>query len=634
MELRDATIARRRLPILALLTGTGVSMVGSLMTLIAVPWFVLQTTGSPAKTGITTAVWVLPVILSGALAGPIVDRVGHKRAAMIGDAGAGICVALVPILYQSIGLAFPALLGIVFIRGLFDFPGRTGRSSLLPHLAELADWPLERANSAFATIRNLAVLLGPAIAGLLIARFSASNVMWFDGASYAFSAAVTAVFVPGDHPTDTAHEPYRERLLAGYRFVQQDRLLVTLLAFVTVNICLTSPLFDIEMPVVALHVYDSAVALGLMSASYGAGALAATFLYGAIGQRLARRLLLIGSVFIGASTVGALALQPSEVVAVLLLGVAGFAAGPVGPLYQTVVQERVVPDMRGRVFGLSGVTFIAMPLGVLGAGFLLQTAGIRPTLGLQAGTMFIAAGVLAFLPVLRDIDSQTPPEIVERAVSLPSFGSHRPQLSETRNYATRGRADESASGTNTVGATPETDDSIHIARSGGVMLERHQGALMTDRDDRDPTARPWLTGQTRGGWLEEVIKRAEAEGQFRNLPGEGKPLPQSNPYESLDEWAMAHHILKQSGFLPPWLQLRKEVAAEKTAVVEALDEFKRQRSLFDTADPCQARTLQRLAEHYVTLAREINKKIDEHNALRPSAMPELIRFQEDAVRIG
>ncbi len=632
MELRDATIERRRLPILALLTGTGVSMVGSLMTLIAVPWFVLQTTGSPAKTGITTAVWVLPVILSGALAGPIVDRIGHKRAAMIGDAGAGVCVALVPILYHSIGLAFPALLGIVFIRGLFDFPGRTGRSSLLPHLAELADWPLERANSAFATIRNLAVLLGPAIAGLLIARFSASNVMWLDGASYAFSAAVTAVFVPGDHPTETAREPYRERLLAGYRFVQQDRLLVTLLAFVTVNICLTSPLFDIEMPVVARSVYESAVALGLMSASYGAGALAATFLYGAIGQRLSRRLLLIGSVFIGAATVGALALQPSEVVAVLLLGVAGFAAGPIGPLYQTVVQERVVPDMRGRVFGLSGVTFIAMPLGVLGAGFLLQTTGIRPTLGLQAGTMFIAAGVLAFLPVLRDIDSQTPPEIVERAASLSSFGS--PQLPETRTSSTCGRADESSSSINTLGATPATDDAIHIARSGDVVLERHQGALMTDKDDRDPTARPWLTGQTRGGWLEEVIKRAEAEGQFRNLPGEGKPLPQSNPYESLDEWAMAHHILKQSGFLPPWLQLRKEVVAEKPAVVEALDEFKRQRQLLDASDPNQATALQKLADRYVTLAREINKKIDDHNALRPSAMPELIRFQEDAVRIG
>jgi hypothetical protein len=141
----------------------------------------------------------------------------------------------------------------------------------------------------------------------------------------------------------------------------------------------------------------------------------------------------------------------------------------------------------------------------------------------------------------------------------------------------------------------------------------------------------WMTGQTRGGWLDEVIQRAEADGQFRNLPGEGKPLPQTNPYEALDEWAMAHHILKQSGFLPDWLQLRKEIAAEKPAVVAALEEYRRQRTLLDTNDPAKAAMLRKLAERYVTLAREINTKIEEHNFRRPSAMSELISFREDAV---
>ena len=631
MQPRDVTIERRRLPILALLTGTGVSIVGSLMTLIAVPWFVLQTTGSPAKTGITTAVWVLPVILSGALAGPIVDRIGHKRASVIGDTGAGICVALVPIFYHSIGLAFPALLAIVVVRGLFDFPGRTGRSSLLPQLSELAGWTLERANSSFATIRNLAVLLGPAMAGVLIARFGASNVMWFDAASYAFSAVVTVIFVPADRPMDSAHEPYRQRLLAGYRFVQQDRLLVTLLAFVTVNTCLTSPLFDIEMPVFARTVYDSVVVLGMMSVSYGAGSLASTFLYGAIGQRLPRRLLLISSVLIGAVTVGTLGFQPPEPVAVLLLGVGGFAVGPVGPLYQTVVQERVSPEMRGRVFGLSGVTFIAMPLGVLGTGFLLQTIGIRSTLGLQAGAMLIAVGVLVLLPSLRAIESSA--SIENNNVQLHPAPIQDGQRLGDRSSDAREYAYEVIFGAEIV-ETAQVADLDSEGPGYGALAVYHKGVTMTNSDERDPTASSWMIGQTRGGWLEEVIQRAEADGQFRNLPGAGKPLPRTNPYESLDEWAMAHHILKNSGILPPWLQLRKEVFAEKPAVVEALEEFRRQRRAHagDVAE--QSTTLQKLSDRYVMLAREINKKIDEHNALRPNAIPELIRFQEEAVRFG
>jgi MFS family permease len=404
LETADGVIVRSRVPIIALLTGTGISIVGSVMTLIAVPWFVLQTTGSPAKTGITTAIWVLPVILSGALAGPIVDRVGHKRAGVFGDLGAGLCVAAVPTLYHTVGLAFGVLLIIVFVRGLFDFPGRTGRRSLVPQLADLAGWPLERANASFATIQNLALLLGPALAGVLVDHFSASNVMWIDGATYAFSAVMTAVFVPAQHRSDTAHEPYRERLLAGYRFVREDRLLMTLLLFVMVNTFLTSPLFDVVLPVFARHVFGSAVALGLMSASYGAGSLASSFLYGVVGDRLPRRSVLIGSTLLSAVTIGLLTLQPALSMSVLILGITGFAAGPVGPLYQTAVQERVPPAMRGRVFGLSGVTFIAMPIGVLGAGLLIQGCGLRVMLTLQSIAVFAAAIALYLIPALKQID--------------------------------------------------------------------------------------------------------------------------------------------------------------------------------------------------------------------------------------
>jgi hypothetical protein len=166
----------------------------------------------------------------------------------------------------------------------------------------------------------------------------------------------------------------------------------------------------------------------------------------------------------------------------------------------------------------------------------------------------------------------------------------------------------------------------------------HGGSLMPDEEqgksDKTLPKSPRdhiLTSLTRNSWIDEVIRRAEAEGQFRDLPGAGKPLPQTNPYEALDEWAMAHHILKQSGFLPHWLQLRKEVAEEKPAVVAALEEYRRQRVVLDSSDPAPAKTLRRLADRYLTLAKTINQKIDEHNYLRPGAMSELVRLPEDEV---
>ena len=142
----------------------------------------------------------------------------------------------------------------------------------------------------------------------------------------------------------------------------------------------------------------------------------------------------------------------------------------------------------------------------------------------------------------------------------------------------------------------------------------------------------WLaSGQPREHWLDAVIRDAEAQGHFRNLPGQGRPLPPANPYEALDEWALAHHILSQSGFLPDWLQLRKEIDEERPAVAAALDAYRRQCAVLDARDPGDAAALKRLKERYVALATAINRKIDEHNLRRPAAVSELARFQEDAI---
>ena len=124
-----------------------------------------------------------------------------------------------------------------------------------------------------------------------------------------------------------------------------------------------------------------------------------------------------------------------------------------------------------------------------------------------------------------------------------------------------------------------------------------EGEVMAEDDESSPGKRkpyvprgrsgpPWLgRGQPHESWLDAVIRQAEAEGHFDNLPGQGKPLPPANPYEALDEWALANHILKQSGFLPDWLQLRKEVEEERPAVVAALDAYRRQREVLDPATP-------------------------------------------------
>jgi MFS family permease len=86
----------RLAPLTALLIGSGVSGIGNQVSAVAIPWYVLQTTGSAGLTGIAAAVNVIPMILSGALVGTFVDRFGHKRASVFADLASALCTAAIP----------------------------------------------------------------------------------------------------------------------------------------------------------------------------------------------------------------------------------------------------------------------------------------------------------------------------------------------------------------------------------------------------------------------------------------------------------------------------------------------------------------------------------------------------------
>ncbi|HEU5230817.1 MAG TPA: MFS transporter, partial [Ktedonobacteraceae bacterium] len=182
--------------IYALFIGNTVSYVGDMMTLLAIPWFVLQTTGSVELAGITGFCSALPMVLSGFFGSVLVDRLGYKHTSVIGDILSGITVMLVPLLYHTSGLAFWQLLMLVFIGGLLKSPAMTARSAMVPDLAKLAQMRLERANAWDDGVQRVSRFFGAPLAGVLIALIGTSNLLWFDAVSFAFSALVIGLFVP------------------------------------------------------------------------------------------------------------------------------------------------------------------------------------------------------------------------------------------------------------------------------------------------------------------------------------------------------------------------------------------------------------------------------------------------------
>jgi MFS family permease len=400
---------RQRIPLLALLAANAVSEMGNVLAFVAIPWFVLQTTGSAARMGLTGAAFLLAAVVAGIFGGPVVDRVGFKRASIVADLAGAVTVALIPLLYHTVGLLFWQLLVLVFLGGFLDAPGHTARQSLVPDLAGKAGMGIERANSAFQGIQHASFLLGPPLAGLLIASFAPGNVLWIDAATFVVSAAMVAALVPSTAPRSGAESRRAGRYLPdlgeGLAFIGRDRLVVWMFGIGVVANALALPLFAVILPFYASQAYGSAVDLGLMLGGFGCGALAGTVLYGIFGHFLPRRATLVSAILLLGLPIWVLVAEPSLGVAMGALFVSGFALGPPNPLIYSVLQERTPPRMLGRVLGAGvSLSMVGAPVGMVLCGYALETLGLRPTLaGISA--CYLAVGLLSFLsPALRGLD--------------------------------------------------------------------------------------------------------------------------------------------------------------------------------------------------------------------------------------
>ena len=106
--------AKNRVPLYSLFTTSLISVTGDVMAALAVPWFVLQTTGSPTQTGIASAFAIMPIVLAMIFGGTLVDRIGYKRVSVLADLASGITMLMIPLLHLTIGLEFWQLLVLVF----------------------------------------------------------------------------------------------------------------------------------------------------------------------------------------------------------------------------------------------------------------------------------------------------------------------------------------------------------------------------------------------------------------------------------------------------------------------------------------------------------------------------------------
>ena len=415
----------RQIPLLALLGANVISQIGNALTFIAIPWFVLTTTGSSSQAGITVAAGAFPVIIAGVFGGAVVDHLGYKRASIVSDLASGVTTLLIPLLAQTIGLAFWQLLALVFLGALLDAPGEAARQSLFPELVEQAGVDLERANTAYNATRRIAGLLGPPLAGVLIAALGAERVLWIDAGTFALSAGIVAIAIPAQIlalPSQVESlRDYLRDVVEGFQFLWQDRLLRSLVLTFSLGSLLAEPLYAIVLPVYAREVFGNALDLGFIFAALAAGSLVGNAVYALLAPRLPRRLILIGGFAVRACAIWLLVLLPPWWVIAGAIFVSAVVFEPINPLMMTITQERVPAGFRARVFGARLALGVGtLPLGVLVYSMLQERMDLVSTLTVFA--VFNTALPLGML-VLPGLRSMPRPGVAARSLPAPPVSS-------------------------------------------------------------------------------------------------------------------------------------------------------------------------------------------------------------------
>lgn len=400
-----------RLPLGALVAASGISSAGVVMTLIAIPWFVLQSTGSGTKTGLVTAAEVLGLMVAAMLGGPIVDRVGTRRASIGADLLTTVTVLLIPLAVSTTGLGLPGLIALSFVMGVSRGPADTAKQVLLAGVAEAGGIRTSRAASAVEGAMRTGRMVGGPAAGALIALIGPIPVLFVDAGALLLSAALVFALIPAAAgPPRPSSGGYLKELREGLGYVKRDGVLRAIVGMLMLTNSLDFGLLGVLYPAYGDQVLHSTTLVGAMITAVAVGALLGSVLYGWAGHRFTRRSAILVAVAIeGAPRFALLALEPTPVVLLAGLVVTGVGAGALNPILLPVVYERVPEAVRGRVLSLLvGGVLAAMPLGSMAAGLLLDGVGLVGALTVFGGLYLIATTFPAIFRVWRGLDDPAP----------------------------------------------------------------------------------------------------------------------------------------------------------------------------------------------------------------------------------
>ncbi len=374
--------------------GSAISFFGDQFYLVALPWVVLQLTGSAIAMGTILMAASIPRAVLMLMGGAVTDRISPRRILMSTASARTVFVAAIGILLWFHALHIWQLYALGFAFGVADAFSMPAASAFLPTLVKREQ--LIQANSVFQTTAQLTTIVGPGPAGIVVKLLGAAWAFFLDAISFLFIIAALWRLPDPAKPQSAAGKPAVWRsILEGVGYVRADvplRSLVLLAAML--NFCLSGPI-AVGLPYLAKIKFGSATAFGLILSSAAAGGLLGALVAGIWKVRKRGLLLLCACVAISVCVASIGLLARLWMVAGLLLLMA-CAAGLANVHIAAWVQQRVEATVRGRVMSLLMLSAFGLsPISLALAGFLI--AWSLKAMFFIAGAAMLSVTLLGFL---------------------------------------------------------------------------------------------------------------------------------------------------------------------------------------------------------------------------------------------
>ncbi|RSN11783.1 MFS transporter [Nonomuraea sp. WAC 01424] len=410
-------------PMAGLLAAMTVSLTGTRVSALALPWFVLTTTGSAAQTGLVAFAEMAPYVLVKALTGPLVDRVGPRRISWAGDVLSAAAAGAVVLLHALDLLPLGTLIALVAVVGAARGPGDLAKEIMVPEAAERGRVPLERATGLMGVTERLAQTLGPAAGGAVVALLGPLASLGISVTCFALGSVIVAWALPrgmghraAAQEGQEGQDGYWRRFGQGFTFLRGEPLLLSVIVMVGVTNLLDAAFSQVLAPVWAKESGYGPAMVGLNSSVMGLTAVGGSLVAAAVAHRMRRRpVFFVAFLLAGPSRFLVLALDVPVWAIVAVFAVGGFAGGFLNPILGAISYERVPRRLLGRVNALSdSLAWAGIPLGGLVGGVAVAAAGLAPVLFAGGAAYALTTSLTGLRPEWREMDrlrGQGPPGV-------------------------------------------------------------------------------------------------------------------------------------------------------------------------------------------------------------------------------